>query len=152
MINFIPNNFNLGLPIPEYTQPGGDTPISAKSGFNFNNNFLNPFSYNPLINSSDALNQLGGLFGNPSANQAVMGNQSMSNVFAPGISYSPNMPGGYNMFGSIAPQNPTLPTPQVNPGMPQVVSPERDLAQISGRNPRLMDDFGFRNRMTYDPI
>ena len=112
MINFIPNNFNLGFPMPEYTQPGGDAPISAKSGFNFNNNFLNPFSYNPLINSSEALSQLGGLFANPSANSAGMGNQSMSNVFAPG----------------------------------------RDLAQMSGRNSRLMDDFGFRNRMYYDPI
>jgi len=107
------------------------------------NNFLNQFAYNPLINSMNDMNQLQGLFSQPSSYvmpssdpnytsghnyaKSIAGGQNIANMIAPGISYSSEQPLGYSMFGPILPPKeeppvqPPMPMPVPNPGMPNPI-------------------------------
>ncbi len=107
------------------------------------NNFLNQFAYNPLINSMNDINQLQGLFGQPSSYvmpssdpnytsghnfaKSIAGGQNIANMIAPGISYSSEQPLGYSMFGPVLPPKeeppvqPPMPMPAPNPGMPNPI-------------------------------
>jgi hypothetical protein len=107
------------------------------------NNFLNQFAYNPLINSMNDINQLQGLFGQPSSYvmpssdpnytsghnfaKSIAGGQNINNMIAPGISYSSEQPLGYSMFGPILPPKekppvqPPMPMPVPNPVMPNPI-------------------------------
>lgn len=107
------------------------------------NNFLNQFAYNPLINSMNDINQLQGLFGQPSSYvmpssdpnytsghnfaKSIAGGQNIANMIAPGISYSSEQPLGYSMFGPILPPKeeppvqPPMPMPVPNPVVPNPI-------------------------------
>ena len=95
------------------------------------NSFLNPFIYNPLINSMNDLCQMNGLFNQPQNNfipssdpnytsgfdfaKSIAGGQNIANMIAPGISYSSEQPLGFSMFGPVLPPKEE---PPVQPPMP----------------------------------
>ena len=105
------------------------------------NSFLNPFIYNPLINSMNDLGQMNGLFNQPQSYvmpssdpnytsgidfaKSIAGGQNIANMIAPGISYSSEQPMGFSMFGPVtppvAPVEPPMPMPM--PPMPPVDNP-----------------------------
>tara|TARA_B100000212_G_scaffold178331_1_gene134250 strand:- start:1779 stop:2171 length:393 start_codon:yes stop_codon:yes gene_type:complete len=114
------------------------------------NSFLNPFIYNPLINSMNDLGQMNGLFNQPQSYvmpssdpnytsgidfaKSIAGGQNIANMIAPGISYSQAQPMGFSMFGPVtppvAPVEPPMPMPM--PPIPPVDNPIMPPGSVGG--------------------